>query len=80
MLNQLTAALATGNRAYVLATSQALVPDDLPPQVKERIRFIGAAEVERCEFGIALVEAGLQNGLRSQLAARRDAIVGIVDT
>ncbi len=80
MLNQLAAALATGNRAYVLATSQALVPEDLPPQVKERIRFIGAAEVERCEFGIALVETGLQNGLRSQLAARRDAIVGIVDT
>ena len=80
MLNQLAAALATGNRAFVLATSQALVPEDLPPEVKDRIRFIGEAEVKECEFGIALVEAGLKGSLRSQLAARTGAIVGIVDT
>jgi len=80
MLNQLAAALATGNRAFVLAISQALVPEDLPAEVKDRIRFIGAAEVDNCEFDIALVEAGLQGKLRSQLAARQGAIVGIVDT
>ena len=80
MLNQLAAALATGNRAFVLATSQALVPEDLPPEVKDRIRFIGAAEVDNCAFDIALVEAGLQGNVRSQLAARQGAIVGIVDT
>jgi RHH-type proline utilization regulon transcriptional repressor/proline dehydrogenase/delta 1-pyrroline-5-carboxylate dehydrogenase len=80
MLNQLAAALATGNRAFVLASSQALVPEDLPPEVKDRIRFIGAAEVDSCEFGIALVETGLKGSLRSQLAARQGAIVGIVDT
>ncbi|MBD8531793.1 MULTISPECIES: trifunctional transcriptional regulator/proline dehydrogenase/L-glutamate gamma-semialdehyde dehydrogenase [unclassified Massilia] len=80
MLNQLAAALATGNRAFVLATSQAAVPEGLPPEVKDRIRFIGAAEVANCEFGIALLEAGLQGSLRTQLAARNGAIVGIVDT
>ena len=80
MLNQLAAALATGNRAFVLATSQALLPEDLPAEVKDRIRFIGAAEVDHCEFGIALVETGLQGKVRSQLAARQGAIVGIVDT
>jgi RHH-type proline utilization regulon transcriptional repressor/proline dehydrogenase/delta 1-pyrroline-5-carboxylate dehydrogenase len=80
MLNQLAAAMATGNRAFVLASSQALVPEDLPPEVKDRIRFIGAAEVDNCEFDIALLEAGLKGSLRSQLAARQGAIVGIVDT
>jgi RHH-type proline utilization regulon transcriptional repressor/proline dehydrogenase/delta 1-pyrroline-5-carboxylate dehydrogenase len=78
MLNQLAATMATGNRAFVLAG--AALPDDLPPPVKDRIRFIGAGEVDNCAFEIALIEAGLQGSLRSQLAARPGAIVGIVDT
>jgi len=80
MLNQLAAALATGNRAVVLVTSPAVVPEDLPPEVKDRIRFIGAADLDNCEFGIALIDTGLPGKLRSQLAARPGAIVGIVDT
>lgn len=80
LLNQLAAALATGNRAYVLAGAGLAVPDDLPAEVKDRIRFVGAADVAQCDFQIALVETGLKGALRSQLAARPDAIVGIVDT
>ena len=80
MLNQLAAALATGNRAYVLAGAGLPVPDDLPAEVKDRIRFVGTADVAQCDFQIALVETGLKGALRSQLAARPDAIVGIVDT
>jgi RHH-type proline utilization regulon transcriptional repressor/proline dehydrogenase/delta 1-pyrroline-5-carboxylate dehydrogenase len=80
MLNQLAAAMATGNRAFVLAATRFTLPKDLPPPVKDRIRFIGAADVAHCEFGIALLETGLQGSLRSQLAARTGAIVGIVDT
>ncbi|QOL51896.1 trifunctional transcriptional regulator/proline dehydrogenase/L-glutamate gamma-semialdehyde dehydrogenase [Massilia litorea] len=80
MLNQLAATMATGNRAFVLAGSQVAMPEELPPEVKDRIRFIGAAEVDNCAFEIALVESGLQGSLRSQLAARPGAIVGIVDT
>jgi RHH-type proline utilization regulon transcriptional repressor/proline dehydrogenase/delta 1-pyrroline-5-carboxylate dehydrogenase len=80
MLNQLAAAMATGNRAFVLAGAGFALPEDLPPPVKDRIRFIGAAEVDNCEVEIALVEAGLQGNLRSRLAARTGAIVGIVDT
>jgi len=80
MLNQLAAALATGNRAYVLAGAGVVVPDDLPIEVKDRIRFVGSADVAQCDFGIALLETGLKGALRSQLAARPDAIVGIVDT
>jgi RHH-type proline utilization regulon transcriptional repressor/proline dehydrogenase/delta 1-pyrroline-5-carboxylate dehydrogenase len=80
MLNQLAAAMATGNRAFVLAATRFALPEDLPPPVKDRIRFIGAADVANCEFGIALLETGVQGNLRSQLAARTGAIVGIVDT
>jgi RHH-type proline utilization regulon transcriptional repressor/proline dehydrogenase/delta 1-pyrroline-5-carboxylate dehydrogenase len=80
MLNQLAAAMATGNRAFVLAGAGFALPEELPAPVKDRIRFIGAAEVNDCEFDLALVETGLQGKLRSQLAARTGAIVGIVDT
>ncbi|MFC5460072.1 trifunctional transcriptional regulator/proline dehydrogenase/L-glutamate gamma-semialdehyde dehydrogenase [Massilia niabensis] len=80
MLNQLAAAMATGNRALVLAGAQLNMPDDLPPEVKDRIRFIGAQEVDKCDFRIALVEAGMKGELRSQLAARPGSIVSIVDT
>ncbi|MEN3276854.1 MAG: RHH-type transcriptional regulator, proline utilization regulon repressor / proline dehydrogenase [Massilia sp.] len=80
MLNQLAAAMATGNHALVLANPQLQVPDDLPPEVKDRIRLIGAGEVAACEFQIALVETGVKGGIRSQLAARPGAIVSIVDT
>jgi RHH-type proline utilization regulon transcriptional repressor/proline dehydrogenase/delta 1-pyrroline-5-carboxylate dehydrogenase len=80
MLNQLAAAMATGNRALVLAGAGFALPEDLPAPVKDRIRFIGAAEVNNCECEIALIEAGLPGKLRSQLAARTGAIVGIVDT
>ncbi|MDB5792956.1 MAG: putA [Massilia sp.] len=80
MLNQLAAAMATGNRALVLASAQLNIPDDLPPEVKDRIRFIGAQEVAQSDFQIALIETGMQGELRSQLASRPGAIVSIVDT
>ncbi|MBQ5962262.1 trifunctional transcriptional regulator/proline dehydrogenase/L-glutamate gamma-semialdehyde dehydrogenase [Massilia sp. ZL223] len=80
LLNQLAAALATGNRALVLAGSQELIPAKLPVLVKERVRFVGEAELGAEDFQIALLETGLAGSLRSQLAARPGAIVGIVDT
>lgn len=79
LLNQLAASLADGNRALVLA-APALIPADLPALVKERVRFIGEDEVDASEFQVALLEAGLNGSLRSKLAARPGAIVGIVDT
>ncbi|MET0980614.1 MAG: bifunctional proline dehydrogenase/L-glutamate gamma-semialdehyde dehydrogenase PutA, partial [Telluria sp.] len=80
MLNQLAAALATGNRALVLASSRLNVPDDLPPEATDRIRFIGAQEVAQSDIQVALVETGMKGDLRSQLAARPGSIVSIVDT
>ena len=79
LLNQVAAALATGNRALVLA-EPGLIPADLPALVKERVRFVGQDELDASEFQIALLEAGLAGSLRATLAARTGAIVGIVDT
>ena len=80
LLNQLAATLATGNRALVLAPTPDMIPADLPASVKERVRFIGKQEVDAGVFDIALVESGLAGSLRTQLAARTGAIIGVVDT
>jgi RHH-type proline utilization regulon transcriptional repressor/proline dehydrogenase/delta 1-pyrroline-5-carboxylate dehydrogenase len=80
LLNQLAAALSTGNRALVLARSQESVLASLPSQVKERIRFVGESELADSQFQIALVEAGLKCELQAKLAGRQGAIIGIVDT
>jgi len=80
LLNQLAAAFATGNRALVLADTAGAVPDSLPTAVRERVRFIGAPELDGSEFALALVEQGLEGDLQARLSARPGAIVGIVDT
>ena len=80
LLNQLAASLATGNRALVLAPTPESIPADLPAAVKERVRFVGKEEIDAADIAIALVETGLAGSLRTQLAARPGAIVGIVDT
>jgi RHH-type proline utilization regulon transcriptional repressor/proline dehydrogenase/delta 1-pyrroline-5-carboxylate dehydrogenase len=80
LLNQVAAALATGNRALVLTMSPEAIPANLPQAVKERVRFIGKDEVDAGEFAIALVESGLAGSLRTQLAAHSGAIIGVVDT
>src|SRR5690606_5732967 len=69
LLNQLAASMATGNHALVLAGGQLQIPDDLPPELKDRIRFIGAQEVAQYAFQVALIETGAK-ALRTELAAR----------
>ena len=80
LLNQLAAAFATGNRALVLANAADAVPASLPSAVKAQLRFIGEAELDACDFALALVETGAHGDLPVKLAARPGAIVGIVDT
>jgi RHH-type proline utilization regulon transcriptional repressor/proline dehydrogenase/delta 1-pyrroline-5-carboxylate dehydrogenase len=79
LLNQLAAVLVTGNRALVLADGGQVLAN-LPAEVKERVRFIGGAELDGLDIHMALVENGLPGGLQVKLAARTGAIVGIVDT
>lgn len=80
LLNQLAAVLVTGNRALVLADARDPVLSTLPAEVKERLRFIGEAELDSLDIQLAMVERGLKGNLQARLAARPGAIVGIVDT
>jgi RHH-type proline utilization regulon transcriptional repressor/proline dehydrogenase/delta 1-pyrroline-5-carboxylate dehydrogenase len=84
LLNQLAAVLVTGNRALVLADASTNPGDQvlatLPAEVKERVRFVGEAELDGLEIQMAMVDSGLQGKLQAKLAARPGAIVGIVDT
>jgi RHH-type proline utilization regulon transcriptional repressor/proline dehydrogenase/delta 1-pyrroline-5-carboxylate dehydrogenase len=80
LLNQLAAVLATGNRAVVLAGSGHLLPEGLPPEVRDRIQVIANLDECTSAFQVALVEASVADALRTKLAGRDGAIIGIVDT
>jgi RHH-type proline utilization regulon transcriptional repressor/proline dehydrogenase/delta 1-pyrroline-5-carboxylate dehydrogenase len=80
LLNQLAAVFATGNRAIVLADSRDQVLGSLPAEVKERLRFVGEAELDGVDIQMAMIENGVKGQLQAKLAARHGAIVGIVDT
>ncbi|HEX8605083.1 MAG TPA: trifunctional transcriptional regulator/proline dehydrogenase/L-glutamate gamma-semialdehyde dehydrogenase [Pseudoduganella sp.] len=80
LLNQLAAALATGNRAVVVAHSTALVPPDLPAAMLDRITVVGSLAALDDSFQIALVEATLSAQLRLPLAERDGALVSVIDT
>ena len=77
LLNQIAAALATGNRALVV---DGVLPADLPAQVKAAIQSVAAADLANADFQIALVEASLGAKLRPELASRDGAIVSVIDT
>ena len=77
LLNQVAAALATGNRALVV---DGALPTDLPAEVKSAIQTIKAADVAQADFQIALAESSLGAKLRPELAAREGAIVSVIDT
>jgi len=80
LLNQLAAVLATGNIALVVGETSKLLPDNLPAGVKDRIQVVPQLDNFAGEFQIALVEAMLANGMRTSLAARDGALVGLIDT
>jgi RHH-type proline utilization regulon transcriptional repressor/proline dehydrogenase/delta 1-pyrroline-5-carboxylate dehydrogenase len=77
LLNQIAAALSTGNRALVV---EGALPADLPADVKAAIQTVSAADLAKADFQIALVESSLGAKLRPELAARDGAIVSVIDT
>ncbi|WP_426320141.1 trifunctional transcriptional regulator/proline dehydrogenase/L-glutamate gamma-semialdehyde dehydrogenase [Pseudoduganella sp. R-43] len=77
LLNQIAAALSTGNRALIVDGS---LPADLPGDVKAVIQTVAAADMSKADFQIALVESSLGAKLRPELAARDGAIVSVIDT
>ena len=80
LLNQVAAALATGNIAVVPEFAADAVPADLPREVLARIERVTDIASFNGEFQIALVEPALAARLRGELAARTGSIVGVVET
>ncbi|MBB3117269.1 trifunctional transcriptional regulator/proline dehydrogenase/L-glutamate gamma-semialdehyde dehydrogenase [Pseudoduganella violacea] len=80
LLNQIAAAMATGNQALVLESSPALLPADLPAAVKDRIQVFSKLNDVNAGFQIALVESSLSASLRPELAARDGALVSVIDS
>jgi RHH-type proline utilization regulon transcriptional repressor/proline dehydrogenase/delta 1-pyrroline-5-carboxylate dehydrogenase len=79
LLNQLAAALATGNKALLPTSSLSLLPADLPPGVRDQIQPV-ADDMAKCQFQLAMVDRGAAALLQTNLAARPGAIVGMLDT
>lgn len=79
LLNQLAAALATGNIALLPTSSLSLLPADLPPGVRDQIQP-AAEDMAHCQFQLALVDHDAAALLQTNLAARTGAIVGMLDT
>jgi RHH-type proline utilization regulon transcriptional repressor/proline dehydrogenase/delta 1-pyrroline-5-carboxylate dehydrogenase len=78
LLNQLTAVLATGNTAIVVASASAQVPAGLPKAVHKLIRIVDdLTQVD--DIAIALVETSQAASLLPLLAAREGALVAIVE-
>jgi RHH-type proline utilization regulon transcriptional repressor/proline dehydrogenase/delta 1-pyrroline-5-carboxylate dehydrogenase len=80
LLNQLSAVLATGNRAVVLARSGHLLPEGLPAEVRDRVQVVTSIDECKHPFQVALVEASNSHALRPLLAARDGAIISMIDT
>ena len=80
LLNQLAAALATGNQAIVVGSANALIPAGLPAAVKDRIEWL--ASIDDCAdvFQVAMIETSVAAGVMPALAARSGALVSSVFT
>jgi RHH-type proline utilization regulon transcriptional repressor/proline dehydrogenase/delta 1-pyrroline-5-carboxylate dehydrogenase len=79
LLDQLAAALATGNDAMLSAEDAALLPPDLPAAVKHRVA-IGAADDETVPLALALVDQAYDRRLLVTLSQRHAALVPVVVT
>ncbi|MES2535855.1 MAG: trifunctional transcriptional regulator/proline dehydrogenase/L-glutamate gamma-semialdehyde dehydrogenase [Pseudomonadota bacterium] len=78
LLNQLAAALASGNNVLILDEAAGLVPRGLPAQVRARIKMVERLDRQP---GLALVlcDVARNASLVSALAARDGALVPVVD-
>lgn len=77
LLNQICASLATGNKAVLCKESLNLLPANLPAEVKAHLL---EAEYHQADAQIALIEAGLVNQYRQELASLEGAVVSIIST
>jgi len=80
LLNQLAAAVASGNKVILVSPSSKLIPDSLPAAVKECIAWV--ADIDACTspFQVVMVEQSLAQGIKPALAARTGSLVLTVET
>ncbi|NMM35961.1 MAG: trifunctional transcriptional regulator/proline dehydrogenase/L-glutamate gamma-semialdehyde dehydrogenase [Glaciimonas sp.] len=79
LLNQIAAALATGNTVLVAAQSASLIPSGLPSQVRAHIHVIDNP-AQSAGFAIALVDGAEMAQLLPLLASREGALIATVET
>lgn len=79
LLNQLAAVLATGNRALILKNSATHLPAELPFAVMNSIDIIDSIG-SLPDIQVALLDKTGSNSLVLSLAARKGAIISVVDT
>lgn len=80
LLNQMAAALATGNKIMIMAPGDALIPESLPQMVKNQIECVGATYACHYEFQVAMIESPMAQTIKPLLAARKGALVSTIDT
>ncbi len=80
LLNQLAAVLATGSVPRMLAQTSALLPNDLPHEVRALIQWSDFVDAGTFDFQIALIESAAVNEWRASLAAGHGALISIIDT
>jgi RHH-type transcriptional regulator, proline utilization regulon repressor / proline dehydrogenase / delta 1-pyrroline-5-carboxylate dehydrogenase len=80
LLNQLAAALATGNKVVMGATTAALLPSGLPPMVREAIVVVEQHEIPATAVQLALLDVAHATDSLGALAAREGALVPVVET
>lgn len=80
LLNQVAAALATGNDIVVSAETAALLPPGLPQEVRAAINVVKQQELATAPLQIALVDSAWGISVVPVLAERDGALVPVIET
>jgi RHH-type transcriptional regulator, proline utilization regulon repressor / proline dehydrogenase / delta 1-pyrroline-5-carboxylate dehydrogenase len=80
LLNQIAANLACGNPVLIPDTVSALLPTDLPADVRDALAIIDRQTLPQTELRMALVDAALAAIWLPELAARDGALVPLIET
>ncbi|WP_292932759.1 trifunctional transcriptional regulator/proline dehydrogenase/L-glutamate gamma-semialdehyde dehydrogenase [Noviherbaspirillum sp.] len=80
LLNQLAAALATGNRVVMDAASSLLLPSGLPQAVRNAVTVVEEDALSRQALNVALLDAPKMRSLLPELAARDGALLPCIET
>ncbi|HJV86665.1 MAG TPA: bifunctional proline dehydrogenase/L-glutamate gamma-semialdehyde dehydrogenase PutA, partial [Noviherbaspirillum sp.] len=80
LLNQLAAALATGNRVVMDDVSAALLPSGLPQAIRNAVKVIDENGLAKETLHVALLDAARLATLLPRLAARDGALVPCIET